>query len=482
MTELTQGGATATPEAPADSHEGLMPTPGAAAPATPELNPTAMADVDSALEAGGTDSLGAPPPPAVEPPPATPVEGTNSPVNPLMPVGTPGREALDATHQQMVAEKTAAAAATPSQPLHKRIFGALGFGGGKTETPAQPAATPDHLTPTGNGTLETQPMANVTPEAASAVSSSPTPAPELNAPVMTGISTEAAGAEMLSGAPAPALENPSTAEAGTTAEPGAPSLESPASPTTVESAPDAADAVVSPPSLGSENTQAMGGIAANGMNGESAQPATGMVSPMGSEAPSSSTGMEPPAPMDAAPSIGGSNTAGTEGQSATSPLSSPDPAGGLDLERAARPAEASTAQTAEVHADPLQVGPTLPEAPGEGGAPGPTIPGGEAPSGLTDAAPAAATEMSAPSLGTPTLEPPAASGMESPSMSTGIPVGGETAPISAAPMEPTPAEAPPAALGGSVDGSTPAMGAPVDATTGDPNATGGTGTPPTATS
>ncbi len=106
-------------------------------------------------------------------------------------IGTPQMPEILATAQTKATEVANAKneTQTPKPNPIKRIFGAMGFGGGSsTPTPAV-ASTPDHLTQTPNGTLETPAVPLVTADAAAAVNQTTTNYAGLSTPDATVVGT-----------------------------------------------------------------------------------------------------------------------------------------------------------------------------------------------------------------------------------------------------------------------------------------------------
>mgnify|MGYP001229690269 CR=1 FL=1 len=105
-------------------------------------------------------------------------------------IGTPQMPEILATAQTKATQVADAKneTQTPKPNLFKKAFGLMGFGGGSTPAPAV-ASTPDHLTQTPNGTLETPAVPLVTADAAAAVNQTTTNYAGLSTPDATAVGT-----------------------------------------------------------------------------------------------------------------------------------------------------------------------------------------------------------------------------------------------------------------------------------------------------
>lgn len=237
---------------------------------------------------------------------------------------TPGQPELNATHQQMVAQKVEASQTPQRLPIHRRILGAMGFGGSKTEAPTA-AVTPDHLVANADGKLETPQMPNFgqagTESASIATQAGETTQGQATAGQAAAGSTESAASalgEMTAITPPPVAET--------------------ASPVAEVAAPPAVDATEAE----TEET----------------------------EETVSATAASPEAAVATAETPAAVVTTSEETEEATE-MTSPDPAGGLDIERSATPlpargvlegADSTSSTTTEAaeeaeedHPDPLAV-------------------------------------------------------------------------------------------------------------------------------
>ncbi len=119
--------------------------------------------VDAIVPPAGVEDVQstAPANPATEAKPLTGMEAIGTPQMPeiLATAQTKASEVADAKKEPQTSKPN---------PI-KRIFGAMGFGGGTSAPVAAAATTPDHLTQTPDGTLQTPAVPLVSPDAAAAV-------------------------------------------------------------------------------------------------------------------------------------------------------------------------------------------------------------------------------------------------------------------------------------------------------------------------
>lgn len=287
-----------------------------------QLSPTEM---DAAMRQGAIDGKA-----ILEPAPADVAANALS-GNELL--KTPGQPELNATHQQMVAQKVEASQTPQRLPIHRRILGAMGFGGSKTEAPVA-TVTPDHLVANADGKLETPQMPNFG-QAGTESASIATQAGETT----QGQATAGQAATGTPEAAASALGEMSAITPPPVAETASPVAE-----------------VAAPPAVDAADTEAA--ASATGASPEAAaQTENIQLSPTEMDVAMRQGAIDGKAVLEPAPAAAAVST--EEVEEATE-MTSPDPAGGLALERSATPLNAGTItetaeETEEDHPDPLAV-------------------------------------------------------------------------------------------------------------------------------